>query len=136
VIFATSATLGGHCMIGDFVFIGGLSAVHQFTWIGSQVMVGGTTGVTCDIIPYAIANGQRARLEGLNAIGMKRRGFNHSRLKLVRSFYQHLFHGAGVFAERLAALQGERSSDPAIAEILDFIAADRHRSLAMPSDQS
>ncbi|CAM5380284.1 Acyl-[acyl-carrier-protein]--UDP-N-acetylglucosamine O-acyltransferase OS=Afipia felis OX=1035 GN=lpxA_2 PE=3 SV=1 [Afipia felis] len=136
VIFATSATLGGHCTIGDFVFIGGLSAVHQFTWIGSQVMVGGMSGVTCDIIPYAIANGQRARLEGLNAIGMKRRGFNHSRLKLVRSFYQNLFHGAGVFAERLAALQGERDSDPAIAEILDFIAADRHRPLSMPPPQA
>jgi len=138
VIFATSATLGGHCTIGDFVFIGGLSAVHQFTRIGSQVMIGGMTGVTYDIIPYAIANGQRARLEGLNVVGMKRRGFTHARMKAVRAFYQKLFHGSGVFAERLAALQGERDSEPAIAEILDFIAADRHRSLSMPSisDQS
>ena len=133
VIFATSATLGGHCTIGDFVFIGGLSAVHQFTRIGSQVMVGGMSGVTYDIIPYAIANGQRARLEGLNVIGMKRRGFNAARMKTVRIFYQKLFNGSGVFADRLATLQSERGADPAIAEILDFIAADRHRSLTMTS---
>ena len=132
VIFATSATLGGHCIVGDFVFIGGLSAVHQFARIGSQVMIGGMSGVTYDIIPYAIANGQRAHLEGLNVVGMKRRGFTHARMKAVRSFYQKLFFGSGVFAERLAALQGERESDPAIADILDFIAADRHRSLSIP----
>jgi UDP-N-acetylglucosamine acyltransferase len=138
VIFATSATLGGHCIIGDFVFIGGLSAVHQFTRIGSQVMVGGVCGVTQDIIPYAIANGQRAKLEGLNVVGMKRRGFTATRMKTVRAFYQKLFHGSGVFAERLAALQGERETDPAIADILDFIAADNHRPLCRPSisDQS
>lgn len=138
VIFATSATLGGHCTIGDFVFIGGLSAVHQFTRIGPQVMVGGVCGVTQDIIPYAIANGQRAKLEGLNVVGMKRRGFTHTRMKTVRAFFQKLFHGPGVFAERLAVLQSERDSDPAIADILDFIAADKHRPLCMPSisDQS
>jgi UDP-N-acetylglucosamine acyltransferase len=138
VIFATSATLGGHCTIGDFVFIGGLSAVHQFTRIGSQVMVGGVCGVTQDIIPYAIANGQRAKLEGLNVVGMKRRGFTATRMKAVRAFYQKLFHGPGVFAERLASLQGERETDAAIADILDFVAADKHRALCMPpvSDQS
>ena len=73
VIFATSATLGGHCEIGDFVYIGGLSAVHQFTRIGPQVMVGGLSGVRDDIIPFGLANGQYAVLEGLNLIGMKRR---------------------------------------------------------------
>ena len=50
VIFATSATLGGHCEIGDFVYIGGLSAVHQFTRVGSQVMIGGVCGVRGDIV--------------------------------------------------------------------------------------
>lgn len=138
VILATGATLGGHSIIGDYVFLGGLSAVHQFTRIGSQVMIGGVCGVTQDVIPYAIANGQRAKLEGLNVVGMKRRGFTAARMKTVRAFYQKLFHGPGVFAERLAALQGERETDPAIADILDFIASDRHRPLCAPSisDQS
>jgi UDP-N-acetylglucosamine acyltransferase len=132
VIFATSATLGGHCEIGDFVFMGGLSAVHQFTRIGSQVMVGGICGVRGDIIPFGLANGQYASLEGLNIIGMKRRNFTKARLALVRSFYQKLFLGDGIFAERLARVQPMAAEDPAIDEILSFIAAAKHRALCMP----
>jgi UDP-N-acetylglucosamine acyltransferase len=134
VIFATSATLGGHCEIGDYVFIGGLSAVHQFTRIGPQVMVGGVCGVRGDIIPFGLANGQYASLEGLNIVGMKRRKFTRERLATVRSFYQKLFHGPGIFAERLAAVQPLASEDPAIAQILTFIGEAKHRALCMPAD--
>jgi UDP-N-acetylglucosamine acyltransferase len=133
VIFATSATLGGHCEIGDFVFIGGLSAVHQFTRIGPQVMVGGVCGVRGDVIPFGLVNGQYASLEGLNVIGMKRRKFTHGRLAKVRSFYQKLFHGPGIFAERLAAVQPMAADDIAIAEILTFIAETKHRALCLPA---
>jgi UDP-N-acetylglucosamine acyltransferase len=134
VIFATSATLGGHCEIGDFVYIGGLSAVHQFTRVGPQVMVGGVCGVRGDIIPFGLANGQYAVLEGLNLIGMKRRKFTKQRLATVRGFYQKLFHGPGIFAERLEAVQPMASEDPAIAEILTFIAGGKHRPLCLPAD--
>lgn len=132
VIFATSATLGGHVEIGDGVYIGGLSAVHQFTRIGHAVMVGGVCGVRSDIIPYGLVNGQYAALEGLNIIGMKRRKFTRERLAAVRKFYQKLFHGPGVFAERLAAVQSMSGDDPAITEILAFIGGGRHRALCLP----
>jgi UDP-N-acetylglucosamine acyltransferase len=134
VIFATSATLGGHCEIGDFVFIGGLSAVHQFTRIGPQVMVGGVCGVRGDVIPFGLVNGQYAVLEGLNIIGMKRRKFTRERLAVVRAFYQKLFHGPGVFAERLNDVQHLAAEDPAIAEILQFIGDGKHRALCLPAD--
>ena len=134
VIFATSATLGGHCEIGDFVYIGGLSAVHQFTRIGPQVMVGGVCGVRGDVIPFGLVNGQYAGLEGLNIVGMKRRKFTRERLVAVRAFYQKLFHGPGIFAERLAAAQPLASEDPAIAQILTFIGEAKHRPLCMPAD--
>jgi UDP-N-acetylglucosamine acyltransferase len=134
VIFATSATLGGHCEIGDFVYIGGLSAVHQFTRIGPQVMIGGVCGVRGDVIPFGLANGQHAVLEGLNIIGMKRRKFTRQRLATVRAFYQKLFHGSGIFAERLVSVQPMASEDPAIAEILAFIAEAKHRALCLPAD--
>ncbi|MEH2572872.1 UDP-N-acetylglucosamine acyltransferase [Bradyrhizobium sp. AZCC 1577] len=133
VIFATSATLGGHCEIGDFVYIGGLSAVHQFTRIGPQVMIGGVCGVRGDIIPFGLANGQYASLEGLNIIGMKRRKFTRERLAKVRSFYQKLFHGPGIFAERLNAVQPMAGEDPAIAEILAFIGDGKLRPLCLPA---
>jgi UDP-N-acetylglucosamine acyltransferase len=133
VIFATSATLGGHCEVGDYVFIGGLSAVHQFGRVGSQVMVGALTGVRSDVIPFALASGQYARLAGLNLIGMRRRKFTRDRLAVIRSFYQKLFQGPGVFADRLKEVRHLAGTDPAIAEILAFIDAGKHRELCQPA---
>jgi UDP-N-acetylglucosamine acyltransferase len=132
VIFATSATLGGHAEIGDFVFMGGLSAVHQHGRVGSQVMISALTGVRGDIIPYSLANGQFAHLVGLNIVGMKRRNFTRERLATVRSFYLKLFHGPGVFADRLNEARHQAGADPAIAEILNFIDAGKHRELCQP----
>ena len=132
VIFATSATLGGHCEIGDFVFMGGLSAVHQFGRVGPQVMVGALTAVRSDVIPYGLASGQYARLAGLNFIGMKRRNFSRDRLAKIRSFYLKLFHGPGVFADRLNGIRDLASTDVAIGEILTFIDAGKHRELCQP----
>jgi UDP-N-acetylglucosamine acyltransferase len=133
VIFATSATLGGHCEIGDFVYIGGLSAVHQFTRIGPQVMVGGICGVRGDVIPFGLVNGQYATLEGFNIIGMKRRKFTRERLAMLRSFYKKLFHGPGIFAERLTEVQPLAAQDPAIKEILAFIGDGKLRALCLPA---
>src|SRR6201992_3152538 len=134
VIFATSATLGGHCQIGDFVFIGGLSAVHQFTRIGPQVMVGGVCGVRGDIIPFGLANGQYASLEGLNIVGMKRRKFTRERLPTGGWFFYKLFYGPGVFCAKLPAVLPWASEDPAIAQILTFIGEAKPRALCMPAD--
>jgi len=131
-IFANSATLGGHCVIGDSVYIGGLTAVHQFARIGSQAMVAGMTGVRGDIIPYGFATGQHAHLDGLNIIGMRRRKFTKARLHAVRSFYNALFFGAGTFADRFEQVKPMANDDPAIAEIIAFIAANDKRPLAKP----
>jgi UDP-N-acetylglucosamine acyltransferase len=96
-------------------------------------MVGGVCGVRGDVIPFGLVNGQYASLEGLNIIGMKRRKFTKQRLATVRSFYQKLFHGPGIFAERLNAVRQLAAADPAIAEILAFIDAGKHRELCQPA---
>ncbi len=132
VIFANSATLGGHCVVGDFVWIGGLSAVHQFVRIGAQAMVAGASGIRGDVIPYGFATGQHAALEGLNVVGMRRRKFTKQRLHVVRSFYQSLFFGPGTLAERLSQAQAQPAADPAIAEIITFVADSKKRSLCLP----
>lgn len=132
VIFANSATLGGHCEVGDFVWIGGLSAVHQFVRIGAQAMVAGASGIRGDVIPYGFVTGQHAALEGLNVVGMRRRKFTKQRLHLVRAFYQSLFFGPGTLAERLGEAQAQPPADPAIAEIIAFLAAGKKRSLCLP----
>jgi UDP-N-acetylglucosamine acyltransferase len=74
-------------------------------------------------------------LEGLNVVGMRRRKFTRERLTAIRSFYQKLFHGPGIFAERLSAVQPLADTDPAIAEILAFIGESKHRSLCLPAER-
>jgi UDP-N-acetylglucosamine acyltransferase len=113
--------------------MGGLSSAHQFVRIGLQTMVGATSCVRGDVIPFGLASGQYASLAGLNIVGMRRRKFTRERLAVVRAFYQKLFHGPGVFAERLHQVRQWAEADPAIAEILAFIDADRHRSLCLPA---
>jgi UDP-N-acetylglucosamine acyltransferase len=135
VIFANSATLGGHCEVGDYVYFGGLSAAHQFVRIGNQAMIAGVSGLRSDVIPYGLATGQFARLEGLNVVGMRRRKFTTPRLRLLREFYRRLFHGQGTFAERLAAIQPMAAEDPAIAEILAFIGDGVKRPLCMATNK-
>lgn len=132
VIMASSASLGGHCWIGDFVFLGALAGVHQFTRIGAQAMIGGMTAVRGDVIPFGLVSGQPGRLQGLNIIGMKRRKFTRERLASVRAFYRALFHGPGVFADRLTNARDKAAGDSAIAEILAFIDAGKHREMCLP----
>ncbi len=133
VSFGTSATLGGHCEVGDFVSMGELSAAHQFVRIGQKTMVGAVSCVRDDVIPFALASGQSAHLAGLNITGMQGSKFSLGRLAIMGSFYQKLFHGAGLFAECLSGVRHLATADPAIAEILTFIDADRHRSLYLPA---
>jgi UDP-N-acetylglucosamine acyltransferase len=86
------------------------------------------------VIPFGLVNGQYAVLEGLNIIGMKRRQFTKARVATVRAFYQKLFHGPGLFADRLSAVRPLAAEDPAIAEILAFIDGGKHRPLCLPAD--
>ncbi|KIZ40836.1 MULTISPECIES: acyl-ACP--UDP-N-acetylglucosamine O-acyltransferase [Rhodopseudomonas] len=133
VIFANTATLAGHCEVGDYTFIGGVTALQQFVRIGPQVMIGGLSGVRDDVIPYALARGAPARLEGLNIVGMRRRKISRERLTLIRAFFDELFHRPGLFADRLQSVQHRGDEDPAIAEILTFISGGK-RPLCMAAD--
>ncbi|MBC9210087.1 acyl-ACP--UDP-N-acetylglucosamine O-acyltransferase [Roseomonas aerophila] len=129
VILANNVMLGGHVQIGDTVFVGGGAAIHQFVRIGRQVVVGGMTGVEADVIPFGAVMGDRARLTGLNLIGLKRRGFPRSQINTLRAVYRALFRAPGVFGERLANVEAQYGADPVVQEILTFVRADSHRGL-------
>jgi UDP-N-acetylglucosamine acyltransferase len=133
VVFATSATVGGHCEVGDFVVMERLAAAHQFVRIGAQAMIEATSCARADVIPFGLASGQSAGLVGLNITGMKHRNFSRKRLVLIEAFYHGLFQGPGIFADRLHYSRRQTDTDPAIAQILAFIDADRHRSLCLPA---
>jgi UDP-N-acetylglucosamine acyltransferase len=132
VVFANNATLAGHVRIGDGVFMGGLSAVHQHTRIGRFAFIGGLAPVTKDVIPFGSVWGNHARLEGLNLVGLKRRGFARETINDLRAAYRMLFAEEGTFQERLEDVARVFASSPEVCEIVDFIRADAGRPLCLP----
>ncbi len=136
VVLANAANVGGHCVIGDRVVIGGGVAVHQFTRIGTFAMIGGMCGVRSDVIPYGLAAGNYAQLEGLNIVGMKRRQMPRERIHAIRRAYRRLFHGPGKFADRLDAVAHEFAADEAVMQIVTFIREGDHRPLCHPGRNS
>jgi UDP-N-acetylglucosamine acyltransferase len=134
VIMANNATLAGHVEIGDFAIIGGLSAIQQFVRIGAHAIIGGMSGVEKDVIPYAMVKGDRAYLNGLNLVGLKRRGFSAGTIHELMDIYQKLFENNDKtpLSERLESLQNLCSEDLAVKEMLDFILKDSKKSLCMP----
>jgi UDP-N-acetylglucosamine acyltransferase len=132
VTFANNATLGGHVVIGDFVFMGGLCAVHQFTRIGRYSFVGGGGVVTKDVIPYGSVWGNHAHLEGLNLVGLKRRGFSREAINALRAAYRLLFADEGTFQERLDDVAEAHPDTPEVMEIVEFIRAEGNRPLCLP----
>lgn len=132
VIFANAATVGGHVVVGDGAILGGLSAVHQRCRIGEGAMIGGLAGVVADVIPYGTVMGERAKLQGLNLVGLKRRGMSKSEIHALRAAYTALFSGAGTLSERRAAVAGQYGDSSLVQEILTFIAEDTARHLTTP----
>ncbi|EHM00783.1 acyl-[acyl-carrier-protein]-UDP-N-acetylglucosamine O-acyltransferase [Acetobacteraceae bacterium AT-5844] len=129
VILANNVMLGGHVHIADTVFVGGGAALHQFVRIGRQAVVGGMTGVEADVIPFGAVMGDRARLTGLNLIGLKRRGFPRSQINTLRAVYRALFRAPGVFEDRVKTVETQYGDDPVVQEILAFVRADSRRGL-------
>ncbi len=132
VIFANNATLGGHVEIADFAILGGLAAVHQFCRIGRHAMVGGMSGVEQDVIPYGSVVGNRARLAGLNVVGLKRRGFDRPDIMALRKAYRLLFAEEGTMAERLADVAEMYKDNEPVMDIVDFIRTDSTRAICQP----
>ena len=132
VIMANNATLAGHVVVEDYALLGGLSAVHQFVWIGQHAMIGGMSGVERDVIPYGQVMGDRARLSGLNIIGMQRRGFSREDIQTLRSAYQFLFSADGTFNDRVNEMAERFGGVAPVDDILTFIRADSTRAICQP----
>jgi UDP-N-acetylglucosamine acyltransferase len=132
VILANNATLGGHVEVGDFAIIGGLSGIHQFVRIGAHAMVGGMSGVEQDLIPYGSAMGERAKLRGLNLIGLQRRNFSREDINILRTAYRLMFAQEGTLSERIEdviALYGDNSG---VMEIVEFVRTETSRAVLQP----
>ena len=132
VVFANNATLGGHCIIEDFVILGGLSAVHQFVRIGAHAFLGGMSGLEHDLIPFGVAVGDRASLQGLNIVGLKRRGFTREQIQTLRNAYRLLSAPEGTLMERLGEVETMFAGDAGVAKIVTFIRERSDRAICVP----
>jgi UDP-N-acetylglucosamine acyltransferase len=135
VILANNATIAGHVEIGDFAIIGGLSAIHQFVRIGNHAMIGGMSGIEGDIIPYGTAYGERASLQGLNLVGLKRREFSRDQITKLRRAYKRLFtdiSSLNNLKERIENLMREYKDDKEVTDILSFLSKAENRSICLP----
>ena len=133
VVIANNVVMGGHVSIGQGAVIGGAAALHQFVRIGRGAMVGGVSGVEADVIPFGSVIGNRARLSGLNVIGLRRRGVDRAGLHRLRTAMRRLFSAAGVFSVRLAEVREAYAGDALVAEVLAFIDAPSRRGLIRAS---
>jgi UDP-N-acetylglucosamine acyltransferase len=125
VIFANNATLAGHIVVGDNATIGGLVAIHQFVRIGDYAYVGGKSAVVKDIPPYVIASGDRAKLHGLNSVGLKRHGFSTETLSLLKKAYRIIFRIGITLNEAIERVKAEVEQIPEVVNLIDFIKSSR-----------
>ena len=120
-IFANNASLGGHAKIGDSVMLGGYSAVQQRCRVGSHCMLGAHSLVDSDVVPFSIAVGNRARLSGINVIGLSRRGFSDDSVNALRAAFQMLFEGDDVFASRVETTRAQFADTAEVQDMIAFI---------------
>ena len=115
------ATLGGHVTLEDHAVIGGLSAVHQFVRIGAHAYVGGKTGVSQDIPPFVLASGERAKLFGLNIVGLKRYNFSNEAILALKKAYQTVIRSHLTIQDAMLKVEKEAPLLPEVSQFLDFI---------------
>jgi UDP-N-acetylglucosamine acyltransferase len=132
VILVNNAAVAGHCVLGDEVIVGGQSGIHQWVRIGRGAIIGAVTMVTNDVMPYGLVQAPRGELDGLNLVGLKRRGVTRADITALRAAFQMLAQGDGTFMDRAKRLGDETESDY-VREIVDFILADSDRSFLTPS---
>ncbi|HBT00318.1 MAG TPA: acyl-[acyl-carrier-protein]--UDP-N-acetylglucosamine O-acyltransferase [Citreicella sp.] len=131
VILVNNVAVAGHCVLEDDVIVGGLSGVHQWVRIGRGAIIGALTMVTNDVIPYGLVQAPRGKLDGLNLVGLKRRGVSRADITALRAAFQMLAQGEGAFADRAKRL-GDETQSEYVREIVEFILGDSDRHFLTP----
>ena len=126
-ILANAVQLAGHVHLGDWVFLGGLSGVHQFVRVGAHAMTGFQTRLSQDLPPFLTAAGNPAEAHGFNAEGLKRRGFAAERIDTVKQMYRLLYRKSLTLDEARGEIAALAAQTPAaateVAAMLEFLAS-------------
>ncbi|MEM7709721.1 MAG: acyl-ACP--UDP-N-acetylglucosamine O-acyltransferase [Pseudomonadota bacterium] len=131
VILVNNAAVAGHCVIEDDVIVGGLSGIHQWVRIGRGAIIGALSMVVSDVVPHGLVQGHRAELDGLNLVGLKRRGVPRADIQALRVALLTLKQGDGTFVER-ARRMGEETESAYVREMVDFVTGASDRSFLVP----
>ena len=126
VIFANHATLGGHVIVDDHAIIGGISAVHQFCKIGKLAMIGGMSAVENDVIPYSLVVGNRAKISGVNIIGLRRANYAKETIREYSKAVEMIFNKESISREKD---KFKKNKNPLISELVSFLEKDSSRGL-------
>ncbi len=128
--FANHVTLAGHVSVGDYVFFGGHSAFHQFTRIGSYAMIGGGSMVASDILPFILAEGDRAKARGVNVVGLTRNNFSKEIILSIKKAYKAFFRSNLTVDEAIKRIEEEIDSSDALEVLLTFLSEKSRRGFA------
>lgn len=121
IILSNNATLAGHTKLANNVIIGGLSALHQFTRVGEFAMIGGCSAVNKDIPPYFMATGNYVEAQGINSVGLKRRGFDSKAIMEIKRAYKILCREGNTLEQAKLKISEKLEGCPELQVLYDFI---------------
>ena len=121
VIIASFCGLAGHVSLGDHAVLGAYTGVHQFSRVGESVMAASNAKLSRDAPPFSMVAGDRARLVGLNSVGLKRRGFTRQQVQTLKHAFHIIFHSRLQLQDALAQVRSEMADSPEVARLLQFL---------------
>jgi UDP-N-acetylglucosamine acyltransferase len=121
-VIANSTAIAGHVTIGSFTIVGGLVGIHQFVHLGDSCILSGGAMVVQDVPPFCIAQGDRARLCGINVVSLERRGVPTAEIQLIKSVYRKLFIAKGTMRARIASTEEDSAQSALVKQLVDFVA--------------
>ena len=121
VIFSNNGTLAGHVVVEDHVILGGFTAVHQFCRVGRFAMTGGCSKIVQDVPPYMIADGNPARIRGINKVGLERHGFTPETLRHLKEAYRVLYRSDLNVGQAVEQMRVELPDDPDLEHLMEFV---------------
>ncbi len=133
IIVANSTGIAGHVVVEDRVVMSGMVGIHQFVRVGTMAMLSGGAMLPLDVPPYCIAQGERARLVGLNLVGMRRGGLTRETIMEIKRAYKFLFRSGKRLQDAVAELEATHPCRE-VQHMIDFcktslrgVAAAKHK---------
>lgn len=121
IILANSVQIAGHVHIEDWVIIGGTSAVHQFCKIGKHSMIGANTVAVKDVPPFVLCGRFSTKYEGLNKVGLRRRGFSNEDIEIIKKTYDYIYNSGLNVSQGVVKAETELGENQNVKDIIEFV---------------